>query len=320
MDYFQGGKTIMVTEKNISQIADLWKEEKRQFVKKSTFAAYSLIVETHLQPAFGNLTAVTEKDVQDFVLQKLNGGLSQKTIKDMLIVLRMILKFGAKKNYCVYAPIDVIFPTDRERQELEVLSIANQKKIMRFVEDNFTFRNLGIFICLSTGIRIGEICALTWDDIDADNGVIHIRKTIQRIYVKENGIKKTELLIDTPKTATSMRDIPMIKDLYEILKPLKKVVNNDYFVLTNEATPTEPRTYRNYYKKLLDKLGIPPIKFHGLRHSFATRCIESKCDYKTVSVILGHSNISTTLNLYVHPNYEQKKKCIDKMFRKIKNT
>ena len=310
----------MVTEKNISQIADLWKEEKRQFVKKSTFAAYSLIVETHLQPAFGNLKAVTEKDVQDFVLYKLNGGLSQKTIKDMLIVLRMILKFGAKKNYCVYAPIDVIFPTDRERQELEVLSIANQKKIMRFVEDNFTFRNLGIFICLSTGIRIGEICALTWDDIDTDNGVIHIRKTIQRIYVKENGIKKTELLIDTPKTATSMRDIPMIKDLYEILKPLKKVVNNDYFVLTNEATPTEPRTYRNYYKKLLDKLGIPPIKFHGLRHSFATRCIESKCDYKTVSVILGHSNISTTLNLYVHPNYEQKKKCIDKMFRKIKNT
>ena len=310
----------MVTEKNISQIADLWKEEKRQFVKKSTFAAYSLIVETHLQPAFGNLTAITEKDVQDFVLQKLNGGLSQKTIKDMLIVLRMILKFGAKKNYCVYAPIDVIFPTDRERQELEVLSITNQKKIMRFVEDNFTFRNLGIFICLSTGIRIGEICALTWDDIDTENGVIHIRKTIQRIYVKENGIKKTELLIDTPKTATSMRDIPMIKDLYEILKPLKKVVNNDYFVLTNEATPTEPRTYRNYYKKLLDKLGIPPIKFHGLRHSFATRCIESKCDYKTVSVILGHSNISTTLNLYVHPNYEQKKKCIDKMFRKIKNT
>lgn len=310
----------MVTEKNIRQIADLWKEEKRQFVKKSTFAAYSLIVETHLQPAFGNLTAVTEKDVQDFVLQKLNGGLSQKTIKDMLIVLRMILKFGAKKNYCVYAPIDVIFPTDRERQELEVLSIANQKKIMRFVEDNFTFRNLGIFICLSTGIRIGEICALTWDDIDAENGVIHIRKTIQRIYIRENGIKKTELLIDTPKTATSMRDIPMIKDLYEILKPLKKVVNNDYFVLTNEATPTEPRTYRNYYKKLLDKLGIPPIKFHGLRHSFATRCIESKCDYKTVSVILGHSNISTTLNLYVHPNYEQKKKCIDKMFRKIKNT
>lgn len=308
----------MVTEKNISQIADLWKEEKRQFVKKSTFAAYSLIVETHLQPAFGNLTAVTEKDVQDFVLHKLNGGLSQKTIKDMLIVLRMILKFGAKKNYCVYAPIDVIFPTDRERQELEVLSIANQKKIMRFVEDNFTFRNLGIFICLSTGIRIGEICALTWDDIDIENGVIHIRKTIQRIYIRESGIRHTELIIDSPKTATSIRDIPMTRDLLSVLKPLRKVVNDSFFVLTNDSMPTEPRTYRNYYKKLLVKLDIPPIKFHGLRHSFATRCIESHCDYKTVSVILGHSNISTTLNLYVHPNYEQKKKCIDKMLRALK--
>lgn len=309
----------MVKEKNISQIAGLWQEEKKQFVKKSTYAAYSLIVETHLLPAFGNLTLVTEKDVQEFVLSKLESGLSQKTIKDMLIVLRMILKFGAKKQYCAYLPFDVIFPTEREHQDLEVLSVANQRKIINYVRENFTFRNLGIFICLSTGIRIGEVCALTWDDIDTDNGIIHIRKTIQRIYINDNGTKKTELLIDTPKTATSMRDIPMIKDLYDLLKPLKKVVRNEYYVLTNDAMPTEPRTYRNYYKKLLNTLNIPPIKFHGLRHSFATRCIESKCDYKTVSVILGHSDISTTLNLYVHPNYDQKKKCIDKMFKSIKN-
>lgn len=308
----------MVTEKTISQIAGLWKEEKRQFVKKSTFAAYSLIVETHLLPEFGHLTMVTEKEVQDFVLQKLSIGLSQKTIKDMLIVLRMILKYGAKKNYCIYAPIDVIFPTDREREELEVLSISNQKKIMKFVSENFTFRNLGIFICLSTGIRIGEVCALTWEDIDTENGVIHIRKTIQRIYIRENEVRHTELMIDTPKTATSIRDIPMTKDLLVVLKPLRKVVNESFFVLTNDAMPTEPRTYRNYYKKLLAKLDIPPIKFHGLRHSFATRCIESHCDYKTVSVILGHSNISTTLNLYVHPNYEQKKKCIDRMLKSLK--
>lgn len=308
----------MVNQKNISQIADLWKEEKRQFVKKSTYAAYSLIVDTHILPTFGQMTSVGEKDVQDFVLHKLESGLSQKTIKDILIVLRMILKYGAKMNYCTYVPFDVIFPTDRDHQELEVLSINNQKKIMRYVEENFTFRNLGIFICLSTGMRIGEICALTWDDIDTDRGVIHVRKTIQRIYLREDGVQKTELVIDTPKTATSMRDIPMTKDLYAVLKPLKKVVNEQFFVLTNDATPTEPRTYRNYYKKLLKKLDIPEIKFHGLRHSFATRCIESHCDYKTVSVILGHSNISTTLNLYVHPNYEQKKKCIDKMIRTLK--
>ena len=89
-------------------------------------------------------------------------------------------------------------------------------------------------------------------------------------------------------------------------------------VLTNDIKPTEPRTYRSYYEKLLKELDIPKLKFHGLRHSFATRCIESKCDYKTVSVILGHSNISTTLNLYVHPNIEQKKKCINQMCRFLK--
>lgn len=167
-------------------------------------------------------------------------------------------------------------------------------------------------------MRIGEVCALTWDDVDVNNGVICIRKTIQRVYILDEGARYTELLIDTPKTKNSVRDIPMTQDLLRILKPLKKIVNGEYFVLSNDSKPTEPRTYRNYYKRLMKRLGIPDLKFHGLRHSFATRCIEGKCDYKTVSVILGHSNISTTLNLYVHPNLEQKKKCINQMNRSLK--
>ena len=109
----------------------------------------------------------------------------------------------------------------------------------------------------------------------------------------------------------------MSKELLTMIKPLKKVVNDDFYVLTNDEHPTEPRTYRNYYSKLMTKLGIPKLKYHGLRHSFATRCIEAGCDYKTVSVLLGHSNISTTLNLYVHPNMEQKKRCISKMFKSL---
>ena len=106
--------------------------------------------------------------------------------------------------------------------------------------------------------------------------------------------------------------------VFRVRKPLRKVVNAGYFILSNDANPIEPRTYRNYYKALMAKIGIPAMKFHGLRHSFATRCIESDCDYKTVSVLLGHSNIGTTLNLYVHPNLEQKKKCIDKVLKFLK--
>lgn len=308
----------MNTQKQLSEVIELWKIDKQQYVKKSSFSAYTLLIENHLLPIFGEQYEIEEADVQSFVLQKLEGGLSHKTIKDILIVLKMILKFGAKNKWLSYTPFDIQFPTEREKQNLEVLSRAEQKKIMNYIQEHFTFKNLGVYICLSAGIRIGEVCALTWEDIDTDNGVISINRTIQRIYLIENGVRRTELILDTPKTKNSIRDIPISKDLLRILKPFKKIVNPSFFVLTNDAKPTEPRTYRSYYKKLMNELDMPELKFHGLRHSFATRCIESNCDYKTVSVLLGHSNISTTLNLYVHPNMEQKKKAIEQMFKTLR--
>ena len=307
-----------MTQIKLSQIIDLWKKDKKQYVKKSTYSAYVLLVKNHLLPYFGDKYEVEESDVQKFVFEKLEQGLSQKTIMDILIVLKMILKFGVKHRYLSCREIEIKFPTQRENEGLEVLSRSNQRKIMDYIEKNFTFKNLGIYICLSTGLRIGELCALTWDDIDEDNGVILVRKTIQRIYVIDDVKKRTEFIIDTPKTKNSIRDIPMTSNLIKIIKPIKKIVNNEYYVLTNDIKPTEPRTYRNYYKRFMKKFDIPDLKFHGLRHSFATRCIEGKCDYKTVSVILGHSNISTTLNLYVHPNLEQKKKCINQMNRSLR--
>ncbi|MBE6346767.1 MAG: site-specific integrase [Lentimicrobiaceae bacterium] len=299
------------------KVVELWQADKQQYVKKSTFAAYSLLITNHLLPAFAGNADIREEDVQQFVFAKLDEGLSQKSIKDILIVLKMVLRFGVKYNLIAHRQIDIRFPTERERQEVEVLSKANQRKIMEFVKNNFTFQNLGIYICLSTGLRIGEVCALTWDDIDAEQGVIYVTKTIQRIYLVGEIEKRTEIIIDTPKSKNSIREIPMTRDLLRIVKTLKRVVNGSFYVLTNSATPTEPRTYRNYYKRLMKQLDIPALKFHGLRHSFATRCIESNCDYKTVSVLLGHSNISTTLNLYVHPNMEQKKRCIEQMFKSL---
>ena len=158
---------------------------------------------------------------------------------------------------------------------------------------------------------------MKWSDINVSEGTITVNRTIERIYIIDGTEKHTELVINTPKTQNSCREIPMTKELLAMVKPLKKVVNEDFYVLTNDEYPTEPRTYRNYYGKLMAKLGIPKLKYHGLRHSFATRCIEAGCDYKTVSVLLGHSNISTTLDLYVHPNMEQKKRCIAKVFKSL---
>jgi integrase len=308
----------MNEQKKISEVITLWKVDKKQYVKKSSFSAYMLLIENHVLPIFGDKHTIEEAEVQAFVFQKIKQGLSHKTIKDILIVLKMVLKFGAKNKWLEYQAFDIQFPTEREKHDIEVLSRANQKKIMQYIQEHFTFRNLGIFICLSAGIRIGEVCALTWENIDTDRGIISIKRTIQRIYIIEDNIRKTEVILDTPKTKNSIREIPMSRDLLRMLKPIKKIVNNSFFVLTNDEKPTEPRTYRSYYKNLMRELEMPELKFHGLRHSFATRCIESKCDYKTVSVLLGHSNISTTLNLYVHPNLEQKKKAIDQMFRALK--
>lgn len=307
----------MVKEKTINQITEEWKEEKKKYVKKSTYAAYQLLIQNHIKPYFGVLYEVNEEKVQQFVFDKLDAGLSEKTIRDIIIVLKMILKFGIKNGYLEYVQIDAKFPSKQEKKNLDVLSKADQKKFMEHLRNNFTFKNLGIFICLSTGMRIGEICGLRWCDVDTAEGVIKVRHTLQRIYIIEGETRHTELLLDTPKTANSVRDIPISSELLKMLKSLNKVVNENYYVISNDIKPIEPRTYRNYYKKLCKQLDIPELKFHGLRHSFATRCIESKADYKTVSVLLGHSNISTTLNLYVHPNKEQKKKTIDKMLRSL---
>ena len=306
-----------MSTKTVREIAAAWKEDKRPHVKQSTMAAYVLILENHVLPWFGDSDSLHEQEVQAFVLQKLGGGLSVKTVKDILIVLKMVMKFGVKNEWMNYYEWDIKYPANSTGKELEVLSVANHRKILNYIHSHFTFTGLGIYISLSTGLRIGEICALKWSDINVTDGTITVSRTIERIYIIEGVKKHTELIVNTPKTKNSHREIPMGKELLAMVKPLKKVVNEDFYVLTNDEHPTEPRTYRNYYNSLMKKLDIPKLKYHGLRHSFATRCIEAGCDYKTVSVLLGHSSISTTLNLYVHPNMEQKKHCITKMFKSL---
>lgn len=303
---------------NFSDVVALWKADKKRYVKRSTYATYCTLIRSHLLPELGEKEDISEEEVQEFVNKKLADGLSRKTVRDIMVILKMILRYGAKHGLLPERQIDVVFPPERENHEVQVLTLANQRKLMSYIKDNPGYLNLGILICLSAGLRIGEVCALQWDDVDVASGVIRVNKTIQRIYLADENERFTGIIIDKPKTRNSQREIPMTRELLGLLRPLKKNAQGDYYVLTNAPTPTEPRTYRNYFNKALLRLGLPKMRFHGLRHSFATRCIESKCDYKTVSVLLGHSNISTTLNLYVHPNLEQKRKCINSMGRLIK--
>lgn len=311
----------MIEETDFRQVATAWAEHKSRYVKRSTICNYELTLRNHLLPAFGASRDVTEEAVQRFVMEKLRAGLSHKSVHDMVVVLKMVSRFGAK-HFGIKSPDwEIRFPTPRTGAELPVLSLRHHRRLLEYVKRNLTSRNLGILICLHTGIRIGEVCSLTWGDIDTAAGVISINKTIGRVYVvEEEGGGHTELSVTSPKTRNSYREIPMTRDLLQVLRPLKgKAFASDY-VVTNRAKPTEPRTYRAYFSRLLTKLNIPHLRFHGLRHTFATRCIEGKADYKTVSVLLGHSKISTTLDLYVHPGNDQKKRCIDRMMKRLDNS
>ena len=296
-------------------LANMWIDEKKKYVKISTCATYQLIVDNYLIPYFGNKKTIKSKEIQDFTDEKYKTGLSYKFIKDIMVVLNMIIRFGNKNKVFDLITVDYKLPKKNVNNTVACFDLDSQKKLLKYLQSNFSFRNLGIYICLLTGIRIGEVCALKFSDIDLKQGTLTISKTLQRISVKENKSRKTMLIEGTPKTMNSNREIPLAEDILKILKNLKDIVNDDYYVLTNSLKAIEPRTYRNYYKKLLLNLDIPYIKFHGLRHSFATRLIENNCDYKTVSVLLGHSNIGTTLNLYVHPNLAQKRKCINKIIK-----
>ena len=296
--------------KTFREVASAWADSKRHIVKHSTMCAYALILKTHLIPVFGECEEISEDDAQAFVIQKLSHGLARKTVRDIVAVMKSVTKYGKKHQLFPYEDWEIAFPTDAERKRLPVLSIAHQRKLMKHLLDDVTPQNIGVLLALCTGMRIGEVCGLQWTDVDLAKRVITVNRTVGRIYDCEKGA--TSKIQSTPKTKTSSREIPISNHLLGALKTIKNCDHNAYVVGCGTDSK-EPRSYRDYFSRMLKRLKIPAIVFHGLRHTFATRCIESQCDYKTVSVILGHSNVATTLNLYVHPNFNQKKRCVDRM-------
>lgn len=312
------------------ELVDDWLKYKKNYIKESTYATYLNIVYNHLIPDLGNINLkdITHNMLQDYILTKLktgkvesNDGLSEKTVKDIMMVLKGSLKYAMNEGVMSLINLDFTYPKSQHKKRIYIFTKRQQKKITEYAIENLNPVNIGILLSLYSGIRIGELCALKWSDIDFKNHIIHINKTLQRIYIKNNENKvNSKIIISTPKTISSNRDIPINKELADIIKPFK--TNNNYYVLTNSLECTEPRGYRKHFYTMLRrlKLKIKTITFHSLRHTFATNCISLGIDYKTVSELLGHSDISITLNLYVHPNLSQKQKCINSVWKNQKST
>lgn len=297
-----------------SQVASLWKEHKRKYVKDSTYATYIVLCNSHILPAFGEGSVPDEPAVQAFVNGLLERGYALKTVKDIVLVLGMIVRFGEKIGAWPAGRFSVHYPAGLERpRQVQTLSDSQLHRLLGHLRANPSAKNIGLLICIFGGLRIGEICGLKWGDVDLRAGTLRISRTVQRIYLADGPQRRYYISVGPPKTPSSIREIPLPAQLKALARPLKKDMPPENFVLSQGPLPIEPRAYRDYFHGLLRRLGLPRMRFHALRHSFATRCIRSRCDYKTVSSILGHASIATTLNLYVHPDLSQKRRCVEKV-------
>lgn len=300
-----------------------WLQYQKQFVKESTYGTYSNIVMNRLIPAFGELQLeeISETLIQKYILKLLKtgrldgkGGLSEKTVRDILTVLRECIKRADKENLVSYSGFEIDFPTTRRPKKMNIFDKDEQELIMETIFKNPLPKNIGILLSMQTGMRIGEICALTWNDIDLKNDIIKIHKTLQRIYVKEiDGNNSSQIIIDAPKSLSSVRSIPLVKSLHCLMQDFyeQTTPKQHYFLLSGNKRYIEPRNFMFYYKQFLKSVDIEYRNFHSLRHTFATRLIELGADCKTVSALLGHSSVTTTMNLYVHPQMDVKRKCLE---------
>lgn len=295
-----------------------WLFYKKDYIKESTYANYSNIISNHIAPNLGNyyLNELDNKTIQKFLLDKYRngrldnlGGLSNKTIRDIIAIIKSSLKAASKEGLIQNLNLDFIYPKSNSKEKIYTLSRQDQDKLTNYILINKSIKSLGILLTLYSGIRIGELCALQWKDIDFKNNMLHINKTLQRVYIKDNNVKKSKVIITNPKTHNAERDIPLNKDFAKELKNYK--TNSEDYLLSCTNKWIEPRTYRRFFERTIKKANIEKINFHGLRHTFATNCIKLGVDYKTVSELLGHSTVNITLNLYVHPQMSQKKKCIN---------
>lgn len=242
-----------------------------------------------------------------FILEKISEQLSPKTIKDILMVLKQIARHG-NINITINGPKII-------KQPIKILNESEQRSLESYIKNNFNNMELGIFIALYMGLRIGEVCGLKWSDIDFENETINIKRTISRVKdFDESSKKKTKIIFTMPKTDKSARTIPIPKSIFDFLKIIKSQCScEEYYVLTNSSEFIEPRSYYNHYKRILKKLELGGFNFHALRHTFATRCIELGFDPKTLMEILGHSDIKITLAFYVHPTNNLKAESMNKL-------
>lgn len=302
-------------------VLDAWLQSTRLNVKESTYARYTFIANNHIRPSLGSyqISKISTQLVETFIEQKLtsgnlkNGGaLSPKTVTDILTIIKSTMEYARYNDIRVVCNLSKL-TVKRKEKEMRVLSKTEQDDLVRVLLNDIDLYKFGVLLSLYTGIRIGELCALQWEDVCLETSTLKVRKTMQRIQEPNLGTTtKTKVIITEPKSNCSIRDIPLPTFIVDIAKRFP-AYPKAYILTGDRSRYIEPRTMQNHFKKYVIESNIGKANFHSLRHTFATRCVEVGFELKSLSEVLGHSNVNITLNKYVHSSFDLKYDNINKL-------
>lgn len=303
-------------------ILQAWQDANRVRLKEASVSRYQNLIDTHILPQLGNkrVTQISAAVINRFLADKLEkgrldggGGLSPAYVRSIGLVISSAIHYGATTQLCP----PLISPVNKPplpKKPLNILDPQQQAQLERVLLENISREKLMVYLTLYTGLRIGEVCALRWEDIDLASRLIYVRHTVSRVWYSENGRKHSKLIVGAPKTAASQRCVPICSKLQVVLSSFPDRAESGY-VLQNHGDGSfiSPRTFEYRYKRLLKEAGLTPVNYHALRHTFATRCIERGVDMKSLSEIMGHADASITINTYVHSSIELKRVQLEKL-------
>ncbi len=291
-----------------------WLRMEKGKVKDSTYVKYEAILRNHIQPRLGGCfpPGINTWLAEQFKQELLAGGLSAKTVRDILVVLRSILKYTASQYPGLFPAVEIGYPKE-QKKEARVLSTEEQRRFVSYLRTDMDPCRFGILLALLTGLRIGELCALRWKNISLENRTIHVDATMQRLRDMDGqGERKTKVVIGSPKSDTSIRTIPLTDGAARLCGQYDPHCPAA-FLLTGTEQFMEPRQMQKRLAKYTKECGLEGVHFHTIRHTFATRCVEAGFEIKSLSEILGHANTAVTLGRYVHSSMDLKRVNMEKL-------
>ena len=275
-------------------------------IKTSTYAGYRNKLENHVLPVLGGkkLTKLNVDDIQNWITGLTAKGLAGSSVRTIYRIFNAALQKAVCRHYLVINPCkDTVLP-GIEQPGINAIAILKQKELEKQALKSKDGE--AVILALYTGMRIGEISALTWEDIDFENELIYVRRTLQRVMDYESSGAKTKIITDIPKSNMSYRIIPFGNHLKTYLLK-RKALSNSSYVVSSKGNYAEPRVISYRFRQTAKKAGLENATFHGLRHTYATRCIERGVDIVTLSRLLGHASAKMTLDTYADSTIEQRK-------------